>query len=263
MARVRCGVLAAWASAWLAGEAPYDDVVAHVTGDDEPHRAVGLPGSGLDAPDGGPPDPDGVPLGWVLPVLRERSGDGVRVALPVPGDPRGLPPPGPFPAAALEAGEAVVGRGVGLVPSVTVHGSAVGSRTMSVRWTVYGIGEAAPDPLSVPDAEHELTEAVREAASALAALEVASWRPEVADTLAHVRRGSTPDLPPRHDGRAVRLLAQADRLTAVLELASADDPGGAVTLAEAGARQEALRPLAAAVRRARVAAYNAVPSRHR
>jgi hypothetical protein len=61
----------------------------------------------------------------------------------------------------------------------------------------------------------------------------------------------------------VRLLAQADRLAAVLDLAAADAPGGSVTSAETRARDEALRPVATAVRRARLAAYNAVPSRHR
>ena len=58
--RVRSGVLAAWTSAWLAGEAAYDDVVARVTGDDEPHRVTGLPGVAGETP-----------LGWALPVLRE------------------------------------------------------------------------------------------------------------------------------------------------------------------------------------------------
>ena len=108
--RVRSGVLAAWTSAWLAGEAAYDDVVARVTGDDEPHRVTGLPGSDGDTP-----------LGWALPVLRERSPEGVQAVLPVAGDPRGLPGPGPFTTAALAAGEAVVGRGIGLVPTVTAH----------------------------------------------------------------------------------------------------------------------------------------------
>ncbi|HYT09085.1 MAG TPA: hypothetical protein VEL73_00325 [Mycobacteriales bacterium] len=281
--RVRSGVFAAWASAWLAGEAAYDDVVARVTGDDEPHRVIGAPlglrggdrsacrtdhdvvsvapaslarqpGAGLASE---------VPLGWVLPVLRARSPDGVRAVLPVPGDPRGLPGPGQFTAAALAAGEAVLGRGIGLVPQVTEHGSELGSRTTCVLWTAYEVGEPAPDPITVAEAEHELTGATRDAASALTALDVASWRPEVADQLARVRRGVTPDLPPGHDGRAVRLLAQADRLAAVLDLARADAPGSSVTGAEARAREDALRPLGSALRRARVAAYNAVPSRHR
>ena len=249
--RVRSGVFAAWTSAWLAGEAAYDDVVARVTGDDEPHRVTGLPGAAGE-----------VPLGWVLPVLRERAADGVRAVLPAPGDPRGLPGPGPFTSAALAAGEAVLGRGLGLVPRVTEHGSAL-DRTCCVLWTAYQVAEPAPDPLTVPEAEHDLTAATRDAAAALAALDVARWRPEVADGLARVRRGSTPDLPPGREGRAVRLLAQADRLAAVLDLAGADAPGGAVNGAEARARDAALRPLATAVRRARLAAYNAVPSRHR
>ena len=249
--RVRSGVLAAWTSAWLAGEAAYDDVVARVTGDDEPHRVTGLPGT------------DGeTPLGWALPVLRERSPEGVRAVLPMAGDPRGLPGPGPFTTAALAAGEAVVGRGLGLVPRVTEHGS-VADRTCTVLWTAYEVVEPAPDPLTVPEAEHDLTAATRDAASALAALDVASWRPEVAEELARMRRGVTPELPPGHDARAVRLLASADRLAAVLDLARATAPGGAVTGAEARARDDALRPLATAVRRARQAAYNAVPSRHR
>lgn len=252
LVRVRSGVFASWASAWLAGDAAYDDVLTRVTGDDEPHRVTGLP-----AVDGEQP------LGWVLPVLRERSPDGVSVVLPVPGDPRGLPGPGPFSTAALAAGEAVLGRGIGLVPEITEHGSALGSRTTCVRWVVHEVPQPAPDPLTVAEAEHDLTAATRDAASALAALDVASWRPEVADGLARVRRGSTPDLPPGRDGRAVRLLAQADRLSAVLDLAAVDAPGGSVNSAEARARDEALRPLRTAVRRARLAAYNAVPSRRR
>jgi hypothetical protein len=253
--RTRSGVFAAWASAWLAGDAAYDEVVARVTGADEPHRATG-------AALGGAPEAT-VPVGWVLPLLRERSSGGVAAVLPAPGDPRGLPGPGPFSAAALVAGEAVVGRGIGLVPTVTEHGFDVDSRSTRVVWTVAEIGEPVADPLTVAEAEHDLIAATRDAASTLAALGVASWRPEAAEQVARLRRGITPDLPPGHDARAVRLLAQADRLAAVLDLARQDAPGGAVNGAEARARDDALRPLSTAVRRARAAAYNAVPSRHR
>ncbi len=187
----------------------------------------------------------------------------MRVVLPVPGDPRGLPGAGPLSVAALAAGEAVLGDGIGLVPEVVEHGSVVGSRTTSVRWAAYPLGEATADLIAVPEAEQELAAAVRTAASELAGLDVASWRPDLAGGLKRVRRNAVPDLPPGHDPRAVRLLAQADRLAAVLDLAAADAPGGALTVTEAAARTEALRPLAHAVRRARVAAYNAVPSRHR
>ena len=248
--KVRSGILTAWASAWLAGEAAFDDAVSRVTGADEPHRLVGLPGT-----------TDEVPLGWLLPVLRERAPEGLRLVLPVPGDPRGLPGPGPFSTAALECGEAVMGGGFGAVPRITSHGSTIGSRTTSVCWVVFETGEPTPDPLTVAEAEHALTDATRDAASTLAALDVATWRPEVAGGLAKARRVTSPELPPGHDTRAVRLLAQADRLGAVLALASTDALDGTLTSREAAARDLALRPLATAVRRARLAAYNSVSSR--
>jgi hypothetical protein len=61
----------------------------------------------------------------------------------------------------------------------------------------------------------------------------------------------------------LRLLAQADRLAAVLDLAHDDAPGGAVTSQEARRRAEILRPLETAIRRARLAAYNAVTADRR
>jgi hypothetical protein len=66
-------------------------------------------------------------------------------------------------------------------------------------------------------------------------------------------------LPPDHDPDAVSVLARAQRLAQVLDLATADAPGAAVTHAQAAARDDALRPLSDAVREATVAAYNAVP----
>jgi hypothetical protein len=55
----------------------------------------------------------------------------------------------------------------------------------------------------------------------------------------------------------VALLAQAERMQAVLDIAASDPLGGAVDRFGASARTAALRPLATAVRRARVAGYNA------
>ena len=278
MSRVRSGLLAAWSSAWLAGEVGYDEVIDAVTGDDQPHRVVGLvdavdvhPAATVDpvtlagpsGPGQEPPDAfgqPGVPLGWLLAALRDRWSTAPRLVLPVPGDPRGLPGPGPFTDAALQAGEAVLGDGLGVVPTITRHGSAVGSATISVRWTVFPTGDPSPDPITVAEAERALGAAIREATSALLVADVASWRPEIGERVARTRRPSDPRLPPRCPPRAVRLLAQADRLADVLDLADADAPGGAVTGAQALARDEALRPLRTAVRRARIAAYNAAAS---
>ena len=55
------------------------------------------------------------------------------------------------------------------------------------------------------------------------------------------------------------MLGRAQRLAAVLDLAMADAPGGAVNHAQAARRDAALRPLAAAVREAVTAAYNTLP----
>jgi hypothetical protein len=251
MSRVRSGLLAAWGSAFLGGRIGYDQALATVVGADLPHQVTGLPGA-----DGG------VPLGWALTAWRDLGVAALRLVLPVPGDPRGLPGPGGFSVAAMAAGEGVHGGGLALVPAVTRHGSDLGSAAFGVCWQAFAdispeVSAQAADPLAVSEAEHDLSGALREAASTLAAVDAPSWRPELAGDIARVRRVSAPALPPGCPPRAVRLLAHADRLAAVLELADADAPGGALTAAAATARAEALRPLWTAVRRARLAAYNA------
>jgi len=246
MARLRCGVLVAWTSAWLAGVAASDDVLRATVGDDSPHQVAGLP----DAADAGP-----APLSEALITWR-RTGASPRLVLPVAGDVRGLPGPAQFRSRALDAGEAVVGGGLGLVPDVLErHPSSVPA---TVLWQAHPVDEPPPDPLSVAEAQHDLTEAIRDAASALSAADVASWIDDAGDALSDARRaGERLDLPPRFPSPAVRLLAQAERLHAVLDLAATDPVGGAIDRAGISARTEALRSLATAVRRARLAAYNA------
>jgi len=236
--RHRSGLLAAWSTAWLAGRVSYDDVIEAVVGE-EVHRVTGLPGQ-----------LDSVPLGWALTALREGGESRLRTVLPVAGDPRGLPGPGSFSAAAMSVGEGVLGDGLGLTPDV-IDGT-------TVLWTMHDVTRTRPDPISLAEADHDLAATLRTAARALTELDVARWRPEAMALL----RGSSNGqrrlrLPPGHDQRALGLAERAQRLVDVLELAEADAPGAAVTGNEARARDEALRPLAAAVRRALVAAYNA------
>jgi hypothetical protein len=246
MARLRCGALVAWTSAWLAGVAASDDVLRATVGDDSPHHVEGLP----DAPSEIP-----VPLSEALITWRRTSAS-VRLVLPVAGDVRGLPGPAQFRSSALDAGEAVVGGGLGLVPDVVErHPSSVPA---TVIWQAHSVDEPPPDPLSVAEAQHDLTETIRETASALAAADVARWTDQVGDALTDARRaGERLDLPPGFPPAAVRLLAQAERLHAVLDLAALDPVGGAIDRDGIAARTEALRSLATAVRRARLAAYNA------
>jgi hypothetical protein len=173
--------------------------------------------------------------------------------------------PGLVPAA-LAAGQAAVGDRLVLVPEA-VGSEAVGSGAVgsgAVAWTAFPVepAAAAPPPVegTLRSVAGHLDLAVGDAARTLAELDLARWHPEVPALLAGLGTPTTvPPLPGDHDPLAVSILARAQRLAAVLDLALADAPGGAVTHVQAAARDHALRPLADAVREAVVAAYNAVP----
>ena len=203
-----------------------------------------------------------VPVREALRILARHSPDEIRLVLPVPGDPRGLPGPGPFTNAALLAGEAVVARGLGLVPDVRSHTSGSGVTFETVLWRVYPLPDQAPpatwtDPTPA-EAEEELTAALAEATEALTRLDIARWRPDLAGALAALRRpDATSELPPGYDPRARRLFARASLLDRVLALADHAAPGAAINGYEMQQREAALRPLTTACRRALVAACNA------
>jgi hypothetical protein len=90
-------------------------------------------------------------------------------------------------------------------------------------------------------------------ADQLAALDVARWRPEVADELTDLRTFGRLDSPPGTPRRCVELAARALQAAGIVELAL-DDDGAAITHTEAVARRTALRDLATAARHALVAA---------
>jgi hypothetical protein len=222
-----------------------DQVVDAVTGTDRPHQVGGLAAH----------EPELAPLREVLVAWR-RAHAQVRVVLPVAGDVRGLPGPAPFRSAALEAGEAVVGADLGVVPGVIEYEPS--SAPPTVLWQTFKLAPAPADVLSVTDAQYDLTTAIRDSASALSAAEVAGWGKDTSLSLGDARRaGEVINVPPSFAPRAVALLAQAHRLQAVLDLALADSSGGAIDRTGLAARADALRPLATAVRRALVAGYNA------
>ncbi len=242
---MRSGPLAAWAAAFFAGQVSVDQAADAVTGGDAPHQVGGLPAFDVEL----------VPLREVLVAWR-RAGGGVRAVLPVAGDVRGLPGPAAFRSAALEHGEAVAGTALGVVPEVVDY--APSSAPPTVLWQAFSIDPAPADFVSVSDAQYELTTAIRESASALSAADVAGWIDDIADTLHDARHaGERLNLPPDFPPRAIALLAQAERLQAVLDLAFTDPTGGAIDRTGIAARAAALAPLAVAVRRARVAGYNA------
>lgn len=237
-----------WVRAWRAGLVPYDEVAGEIAGDEE-HLAADVPGTWTD-----------VQLPEALSALSKVHPDEIRLVLPAPGDPRGLPGPGPFTGAALLTGEGVVAGALGLVPEVRTHTSGSGDTFETVLWRCYPLPELRRhhDEPSAAEAEAELSAALMSTTSALTKLDVAQWRPELAGALQALRRpDNSTDLPPGYDARARRLYARASVLDRVLALAELSAPGGAINGYEAQQRDAALRPLTQACRRALVAACNA------
>jgi hypothetical protein len=226
--------LALWFSAWCEGRVSLDEARDEVVAQDAAHDVIGLPGQG-----------DSVPLILALGLLRAERASGAGLALPEPGDPVGLGGPPPFNAEALEAGEAVVLHGVdlGLVP---VRAGA------GVVWRCLPAHERRQVP-DLAEADTLLRGALPQAADELATLDVARWRPEVADELMALRRPQGLAVPDGMDPRAQRMVALATRCRTIVDLALADD-GGSVTASEADRRRAALLPLDRAARRALVAA---------
>jgi hypothetical protein len=150
----------------------------------------------------------------------------------------------------LHAGEAVVHGSLGLVPEAVAEGV--------LRWTVFDLNQPPTAPfVPLGEAEHELTGAMRVAAGMLTELGVAKQRSgvreELRERVAAATKASWPEGMPQ---RALRVLQRATEVSAILALASEDEPGGALSAAAAMRRTEALRPLFDAVRVARCAAID-------
>ena len=225
---------ALWFSAWVAGRVSLDDARDAIVGFATAHDVAGLPG-----------EPDVVPLILALGRLRSVGVTGAGIALPVPGDPLGLAGPNEFNINALEAGEGVVldGADVGLVP----HRAGSG-----VVWTY----NEATSRRQVPDpaeADTSLRQAVLSAANTLSDLDVAKWKPEVADELMALRRTAGFRFPQGMEPRAVKLVSLSTRCRTIVDLAL-EDEGGSVCAYDADQRRAALAPLDHAARRGLVAA---------
>ncbi|MFC4589066.1 hypothetical protein [Sphaerisporangium corydalis] len=225
--------LVAWGNAWLAGHVGLDEAV------DRLERAAGPQVVSTEVTE--------TPLRGFLADLRVEGMTALRLSLPAPGDPLGLTGPPPFTMAAVDAGQAATavlpGRCLGLVPSPDLRGSSYSG----VRWTLMEARAAVPDVPGLADAEHELTSAMRSATDAL--LSVDGPR-EGQPSIRTADDGLAPGYPPR----AHRVAALTARLASVLRLA--DERG--LTSGQIAVRGQALRDLDRAVRRARVAAHNAI-----
>ncbi|MDX6308357.1 MAG: hypothetical protein QOI06_1403 [Nocardioidaceae bacterium] len=235
-ARVAC-----WINAWLAARQSTDSVISGLVGQ---HGAVEfLP------PASGPPMSAALFLG----ELRRRGVRRASSAFPVPGDPLGLGGPADFNVDVIDAAEGVVlhGADIGLVPL------RVGTLT---RWEAE---PAHPPPYlpAVAESDRALRAALLEAADRLADLDVASWRPEVADALITLRRAADlDDLSPFASAQSARLAHEALRASSIVAMARADD-GGAVSASQVAQRAAALQPLDRAARAGLVAATSSLDGR--
>jgi len=218
--------LAWWGTAWLRGQVPPDDLLDAVLDGDVAHVV------------------EGEPLLTTLAGLRSAGATGFGAALPREGAPVGLGGPAAFNAAAIEGGEALVAVGAeaGLVPR------RVGP---TVEWTAYPAARRqVPD---IGEADRELRTTLLTVTAELAELDVASWRPEVADELLNLRHRRVPGTPPGVPAACAELAARGMQALRIADLALADD-GGALSATAAERRRAAILPLDLAGRRALVAA---------
>jgi len=273
--------LSVWANAWLAGVAAPDDVLDALSQWAPRHSVTAY--DSVAAGYTGLPWPDLNDLGAVslLQTLRTAAGPAgsapaIRVALPVPGDVRGLPAGTQFQRDALLAGEAIIvsrdpsSEAVGLVPDFEYDDIDEDDSDFEpppelcgLSWTVYSL-PAAPitEILDLGEAEYALRSAVRSAADALGAIRAGAGGVDVADprglveqVLESAGQHRAPDHAP---SRALRVLENAAHIDAIITVSSRLMPIGLQTSSEVQIASDALRPLAAVVRSARMAAVSAI-----
>lgn len=268
--------LSTWANAWLAGRAAPDDVLDALS--------LWAPRQSVTAYDAvaaghtGLPWPDVNPIGAVslLQTLRTAAGrpapaaqlpPAINVALPVPGDVRGLPAGTQFERDATAVGETVIvtnpddpTMAFGLVPEFAC-GDSDDDAVPELSWTIYSLPHApALDQHELADAEYALRSAVRSAADALSSIGLESAgagdpRGLVEQLLESSRQHRIPDHAP---SRALRVLENAAHIDAIVAVSRDLMPIGTQSLSEEQVATDALRPLTAVVRSARLAAITAI-----
>ncbi|OBK70365.1 hypothetical protein [Mycobacterium sp. 1274761.0] len=271
--------LSVWANSWLAGAAAPDDVLDALSQWAPRHSVTAY--DAVAAGSTGLPWPDVNHSGTMslLQTLRTAAGPpagvpAIAVVLPVPGDVRGLPAGTQFQRDAVAAAEAIVVDGgpsaqpIGLVPDFEYDDSesfddSDDAELSGLSWTVYSM-PAAPVAahIDLGEAELALRSAVRSAAEALGALRAEVGSMDVADPrrlVEEVMEATGLHRAPDHaPSRALRVLENAAHIDAIVTVSSGLMPIGLQSSSEAQIANEALRPLAAVVRSARLAAVSAI-----
>ncbi len=276
--------LAVWANAWQAGQAAPDDVLDALSQWAPRHSVTAYDADAADRT--GLPWPDVNDAGAVSLLQTVRTAAGPRsapgplidIALPVPGDVRGLPAGTTFQRDALAAAEAVVitserNTPIGLVPELDYGGFDAGYDDADpgfddadpglVSWTVYSVPQLpAAHHLDLGDAEYTLRSAVRAAADALTTLRAGGTGVDVDDPrgmveqlLDSARLHQAPDHAPH---RALRVLENAAHVDAIITVSAGLMPISTQSSSEAQIASDALRPLDGVVRSARLAAISAI-----
>ena len=276
--------LSVWANAWLAGHAAPDDVLDALTAWAPAHSVIAYDAVAAGRTGLPWPDVDAAGSMSLLQTMRTAAARGgeegwsarpsISLALPVPGDVRGLAAGTQFQADALEAGEAVLvtagdGTAIGLVPYYAdpepggpepggAHPTEAPLPVLS--WSVYSLPTApVADQMDLGEAEYALRSAVRSAAEALSNLHLTTAaedpRALVEEVLA---AGGHHRIPEHAPARAVRVLSTAAHVDAIITVGSDLAPSGTRSSSEARIADGALRPLAAVVRSARSAAVSAI-----
>lgn len=267
--------LSVWTNAWLAGHAAPDDVLDALSAWAPCHSVIAYDAVAAGRTGLPWPDVDAAGAMSLLQTVRTVAGrspsepwvrPAITPTLPVPGDVRGLPVGTQFARDALEAGEAALvagsdGAAVGLVP-VFEWDESDGDVPMPpvLSWSVYSLpGVPVIDHPDLGDAEYALRAAVRSAADALDGLSLcpggADPRALVEETLQASSHHRIPDHAP---SRAVRALATAAHVDAILTVSSGMASIGTQSASETTIADSALRPLAAVVRSARLSAVTAI-----
>jgi hypothetical protein len=233
--------LALWSAAWQGGASP-DDVLQAIDGAD--HRAGGRAATDEIAVMTGLPGPGSPTAGSaaLLPLLRD-AGE-AQLLLPYPGDLRGLPTSGELTVTALDAGAAV-----------TLTGPSLAVVPVNGHWRVFANSARHPaDDLA--QAHDRLDDEVARATRSLTALDVARQSDGARERVRQLILSDAVSTPPDMPRPASALLATSISLQALLTVADSHDTA-TVTSYQMAAVDDALRPLAIAIREARRAAVAA------
>jgi hypothetical protein len=266
------GRFACWLAASIGGGVDESRAVSAVESGSDGHVVDDLPGSLAETP-----------LSDSWPLLVARRPHRIAVILPAPGGTLPVAGNGAFARAALDAGAGVLlesaGERTGLVPRRDSRGSSYqGYRWLAFTedaghllddagladgpgassWALTAELPAAAVPRAIEQTDRALRRAIRAATETLSEIDLAHWRPEVAEggAAADLALRTTRDrLPPGWPPAARALLERALGLWRVLQVAMTTPV--AASSSSTVMRDAALRELSHEIRESLMVAYNA------